>query len=177
MIFESKIFFEGGYLKSLTVSDIHPGYINGLNDPEVHRYLEAPKRNYQTFETVENFVKANILDQSSFLFGVWLDGDDLNVGTVRLHGIDHYHHCALIGICIFDKKVWGQGLGCKVISSCTRWATTHLNLRWIEAGAYKSNIASVKAFEKCGYQPVWDIEGKYYLEGSLETVKVLAFKV
>lgn len=172
---EDIIRFDDGYLKALTESDIHMGYINGLNDPEINRYLDAVKQSSQTMQSVQQFVGYNNQSANAVLFGIWLDNLSTHVGTVRLHSIDNYHHIANIGICIFDKKCWGLGLGYKAISACSTWARDTFHLRWIEAAAYESNIASQKAFLKAGYQWAWDVKGKYLLDGKAETVKVFAF--
>lgn len=40
--------FEGGYLRPLKPEDVHAGYVSGLNDPEVNRYLDGVKHTKQT---------------------------------------------------------------------------------------------------------------------------------
>jgi [ribosomal protein S5]-alanine N-acetyltransferase len=175
MTSEEHIRFDGGYLRVLGTDDIHPGYINGLNDPEVNRYLDAVKQAPQTLQSVQQFVLINNQSANAVLFGIWQDGVPDHVGTVRLHSMDSYHQIASMGICLFDKNCWGLGLGCKAIAACSSWARDTFNLRWIEASAYDSNIASQKAFLKAGYAWAWDVKGKYLLEGKPETVKVFAF--
>ena len=44
MKFNETIHFDGGFLKNLEVSNIHDGYIDGLNDPHVNFYLDAVRR-------------------------------------------------------------------------------------------------------------------------------------
>ena len=169
---EAVLEFEGGYLRPLKLGDVHAGYIAGLNDPEVNRYLVAVKRVAQTEQSVVNFVLDNQQSESALLFGIWRAGDEHHCGTVRIHGIEHFHKTAHIGICLFDKSVWGEGLGSKAIMAVTRWAFDALRLRWVEAGAYSGNIASQKAFLAAGYEWIYDVQDKYILEGSPTTVKV-----
>ena len=164
--------FTGGYLRPLKLEDAHPGYVSGLNDPEVNRYMEAPKRAVQTEQSVAEFVRHNQQSDSGVLFGIWLNGVHHHCGTTRLHGIDFYHKTAHIGICLFDKSVWGKKLGYKAAEAVTRWAFASLKLRWVEAGANAENIASQKTFLAAGYEWIYDIPGKYILEGKPTTVKV-----
>lgn len=166
--------FEGGYLKSLTLGDVHQEYIKGLNDPGVNRYLDGVKHNFQTEKTVSDFILYNQEVSNAILFGIWLVGDRKHCGTIRLHGIEHYHKTAHIGICLFDKSVWGKGLGKKAIRAVTQWAFNHLNLRWIEAGAYAENIASKKTFLAADYEWIYDVPDKYLLDNKPTRISVFA---
>jgi RimJ/RimL family protein N-acetyltransferase len=165
--------FAGGYLRPLKLEDVYSCYISGLNDPAVNRFLEA-KHVIHTEQSVEEFVRHNRQSDSAVLFGIWLNGVQHHCGTVRLHGIETIHKTAHIGICLFDKSAWGKKLGYKTAEAVTRWAFASLNLRWVEAGAYSENIASQKTFLAAGYEWIYDIPGKYILEGKPTIVKVYA---
>lgn len=166
--------FEGGYLRPLKPADVHAGYVSGLNDPEVNRYLDGVKHTKQTTQSVLDFVVANEASTNSVLWGIWQENAGKHSGTVRLHGIEYHHKTAHIGVCLFDKTAWGKKLGFKAVSTVTRWALDTLNLRWIEAGAYSGNIASQKAFLAAGYEWIYDIPDKYILDGVPTKVKVYA---
>ncbi len=174
MIPEGVLEFSGGYLRPLKLEDVHIGYVVGLNDPEVNRYLDGVKRVTQTEQSVTEFVRHNQHSDNAVLFGIWLNGVQHHCGTVRLHGIETHHKTAHIGICLFDKSAWGKKLGYKAAEAVTRWAFETLKLRWVEAGAYSENIASQKTFLAAGYKWIYDIPGKYILEGKPVTVKVYA---
>lgn len=166
--------FDGGYLRPLQVQDVHPGYVSGLNDPEVNRFLVGVKHTVQTEASVIAFVESNSSASDAVLFGVWLAGATQLCGTVRLHGIERIHMTACIGVCLFDKAVWGKKVGSKAVEAVTNWAFETMKLRWIEAGAYAGNIASQKAFLSAGYVWVYDIPDKYLFEGRPEVVKLYA---
>lgn len=165
---------DGGFLRPLIEPDVHQAYVDGLNDPHVNRFLDGVKSSLQTIQSASDFVAADRASPSSVLWGVWVDGHANHVGTVRLHGIEHRHGTAHIGVCIFDRQYWGRGLGSAAIGAVTRWALDSLELRWIEACAYEANVASQRAFLSAGYAWVFDIPGKYLLEGEPTTVKVFA---
>lgn len=166
--------FTGGILRPLTPDDVHPNYVEGLNDPCVNRYLDAVKRSKQTQQSVVNFVTGNRDSPSSILWGIWQGGGRFHCGTVRLHGIDLHHGVALIGVCVFDKTARGKRIGSKAIAAVTEWAIDHLKLRWIEAAVYEENFSSQKTFLYAGYEWVYDIRGKYLLAGKPAVVKVYA---
>lgn len=176
MMFDIQLPFDGGYLKPLNPDDVHEGYVNGLHDPDVNRYLDSVKQSVQTKKTVVGFIQYNIDAKDSVFFGIWQDGASNHCGTVRLHGIENFHHTAHIGICIFDKSAWGKGLGSKAIKVFSNWALKNFNLRWIEAGAYEQNVTSQKAFSSAGYDWIYDIPGKYLFEGKPSDVKVYVFR-
>lgn len=171
---KSSLIFDGGCLRQLLPEDVHDGYVDGLNDPEINRYLDGVKRSKQTKQIVLEFVERNLRAPSEVLFGIWRKGDIQHSGTVRLHGIDNFHRTAHIGICLFNKATWGNRLGSKAIAAVTHWAFNALNLRWVEAGAYSENVGSQKAFLSAGYNWIYDIPDKYILDGVPALVKVYA---
>lgn len=174
MIPETVLTFAGGSLRALRPDDVHAGYVAGLNDPDVNRYLDGVKRVVQTRQSIVEFVRSNRDSANSVLWGLWQAGSEHHCGTVRLHGIEHFHNTAHIGICVFDKSAWGKHLGSEAIRAVTQWALDNLCLRWVEAGVYAENISSQKAFLSAGYEWIYDIPGKYVLAGKPTTVKVFA---
>ncbi|MDP2127598.1 MAG: GNAT family N-acetyltransferase [Pseudohongiella sp.] len=171
-----ELYFPGGELRTLLPCDVHRGYVDGLNDPEVNRYLDGVRRTLQTTESVTDFVQVNLDSTNGVLWGIWESGHDAHCGTVRLHSIDSYHKTAQIGVCIFDKLTWGKRIGSKAVAAVTEWGLRDFGLRWIEAGAYEQNISSQKAFLSAGYQWEFDLLEKYLFEGKPANVKVFAAK-
>ena len=165
--------FNGGILRPLKSEDVHQGYIAGLNDNQVNRYLEV-RHIVQTEQSVLKFICDNQQAKNEVLFGLWRDGEQHHCGTVRLHGIEDIKRSTHIGLCIFDKSAWGYGLGSNAIACVTKWAIEDLNLRWIEAGIYEENIASQKAFLSAGYEWISDTSGKFILNGNSAVIKIYA---
>ncbi len=169
-----RIKFEGGWLRQLIPSDVNSTYVDGLNDREVNKYLVNVRQNHQTFKGVTEFVQSDLSSKDSILFGIWFDGMTEHCGTVRLHGIEYIHRTAHIGICLFDKSVWGKKIGVKSLAVVTQWVFETLKLRWLEAGIYAENIVSEKAFLSAGYEWVYNISDKYLFEGNPAEVKIFA---
>jgi [ribosomal protein S5]-alanine N-acetyltransferase len=139
-----------GFIRTLTPNDVHTGYVHGLNDPDVNRYLEV-RHKLQTHQTVSDFIFWNRASTNALLLGIFLHNQSKHIGTIRLHDIDlSLGHCH-IGICIFEKSAWGIGIGTDAIKSVTRWAFFQLGLHSIEAHAYLDNIASIRSFEQAGF--------------------------
>lgn len=156
--------FVHGHLRPLKVDDVFPGYVDGLNDPEVNRYLVTVRDRTQTLESVRAFVAAQFLAPDAILFGIWLQGQSEHCGTLRLHGIGR-DGGAHIGICLFDRATWGRGIGSAAIATVAQWAFGSLGLHLIEAGAYAENVASWKSFLKAGFVVSEDIPNKFARDG------------
>ena len=166
--------YEFGHLRTLQSADIHAGYIAGLNDPEVNRYLVSVAESEQTERSVSEFVAHSLVSPREVLFGIWMRGMPHHCGTVRLHGIEWANRTAHIGVCLFDRSCWGKGVGAAAVAAVTKWGIEHLELRWIEAGVYSENTASSKLFERIGYDHKYVIDGKYLYKGKPSIVKVYA---
>lgn len=174
VILDAQLTFSGGQLRLLNPDHVHQGYIDGLNDPDINKYLVGVKCFTQTTKSVIYYVQCNIESPRSILWGIWQQGSKLHCGTVRLHGIDTCHGIAHIGICLFDKASWGNRIGSRAINAVTNWAHDYLKLRWIEAGVYAENLSSQKAFLDAGYDWISDISGKFLLDGNPSVVKIYA---
>jgi RimJ/RimL family protein N-acetyltransferase len=167
---------KGGYLSPLKPENVNFRYVDGLNDPEVNRYLVGVKNKIQTKETVTEFIQCNLESSNAVLFGIWITGEDNHCGTVRLHAIEYNDKTSHIGICLFDKSVWGKGVGSNAVEAVTKWALNDLDLRWVEAGIYNENIASQKIFIAAGYEWFIDIPDKYFLDDKPTIVKIFVAK-
>lgn len=146
-------------LVPMTPHDVTKEYIDGLNDPEVNRFLEC-RHTVQTRATVHAYILDNMKDPHARLWGIH-KGGDLH-GTVRLHNLDR--DIADIGICLFDKRVWRNGLGHSAIRRVIEWAADHADAIGLQAGIMPENIASVRVFTKAGFRrtystPEYDFYG------------------
>ena len=135
------------YLRPITVNDVTQLYVNGLNDCEVNCFLVAAKKNRQSCKSVKSYVRGNWECDNAILFGLFIN--DILRGTIRLHDIKGVTSC--IGIAIFDKTIWGQGWGGKILLTITEFACNKLNLREIKAVIEFSNIISQKMFLAAAY--------------------------
>lgn len=141
-----------GFLRPMRESDVTKDYVSGLNDPRVNQYLEV-RHHLQTYNSVSSFVKMNQDSSDMILWGFWY-GEELQerlVGTLRLHGINNTEKSCHIGICLFERMVWGRGLGSHVIKKTTEWMFNNFGLNTVRAGVYAGNLRSHKVFINAGY--------------------------
>ena len=122
--------------------------MDGLNDPVVKRYLIGPGSRHQTMVSVREYVRADWERDDAILFGLFVQ--DVLRGTVRLHGILDVE--SVIGIALFDHRVWGQGWAGRAVKMIVRFAFDSLGVTCIKAGLKKENIASRRLFNRSGFQ-------------------------
>ena len=155
---------DGFLMRPINAGDVTQAYVDGLNDPEVGRFLTAGRK-VQTLDSVRSYVAMNADDPVAILFGIFVD--DLLRGTVRLHKIGDGF--AYVGIAIFDKSLWGKGLATRTIKLVSEFAIASLGVTRIDAGRViaAGNLGSHRAFEKAGYQQIKP--GLWRLDASLKT--------
>lgn len=137
------------YLRRLDESDFTERYVEWLNDPETNRYMEF-RFTVWTREKLIKYMSERKASTEYFL-AICMRDDNLHVGNIKLGSIDQDHLRADIGLMIGDKAYWGRGLGTEAIRLVTEFAFTKIRLQKLVAGAYIDNVASIKAFEKCGF--------------------------
>ncbi len=139
-------------LRPLDEADVLPAYPDGLNHPDVARFVEAAQRQRQTMETVTAFVRANREDPAAVLFGIFVDG--VLRGTLRLHDVTAQHGGeAWVGIALFDRSVWGRDVGSTALALVAACARDDLRLVRLRAGIEPTNAGSRRAFAKAGFVP------------------------
>jgi RimJ/RimL family protein N-acetyltransferase len=159
------------FLRFLKPEDVTEKYINGLNDPDVNRYLVEVKRTVQTRDSICEYINRNTSDPKSLLLGVFIKEEiDGLIGTVRISDICAYHFFASIGICIFEKTAWYKGYGAEALASAKRFAFNEIGLHYLEAGVYSSNLASIRAFLSSGFLEMFRTALKYRFQDSFEEV-------
>ena len=173
---KGSIFLEDGaiFLRPLEIEDITDEYIEGLNDPEVNRYLVNVRINIQTKESVEAFIRSNTGDSSSVLLGIFIK-DDPNpfIGTLHVSGIDFFHYLASIGICLFAKRAWKKGCAVQAIKMVKEYLFNIAGLHYLEAGVYSANRSSLKLFANAGFTESHRLRNKYRHMDSFKEVVIL----
>jgi len=160
------------YLRPLQVEDITDEYVNGLNDPDVNKYLVNVRLNVQTFKSVEKYVKSNMENPHAILFGIFVKHDAKSlIGTVFVSGIDFFHFLASVGVCLFAKRAWRKGYGFSALEKVKNYLFGQLGLHYIEAGVYAENIQSVKLFQRVDFLEMYRVNNKYrYIDSFKEVI-------
>ncbi len=163
------------YLRRLCEDDITEEYIQGLNDPDVKRYLSGTPNGTHTRASVASFIRLNQADPCAIFWGIFLKNDPAPlVGTIRISGIDRFHYSASLGICIFAKRAQKKGYASQAVRIATSYAFDHLGLRYLEAGAYAENTSSIELFLRTGFKEQYRIPGKYRHKNAFKETVYLA---
>ena len=150
------------YLRQLRTEDITDEYVDGLNDPEVNKYLLTVRQHHQTLGSVKMYINSNFESTNSILFGLFLKEDPKPfVGTVHVSGIDFYHYFAGIGICLFAKRAWGKGYALQSIMMTKEYLFESLGLHYLYAGVFTKNTKSVTLFNNGGFSESYRMKDKY----------------
>jgi [ribosomal protein S5]-alanine N-acetyltransferase len=158
----------------LEPAHVGPIYVGWLADTEVNRYLESRFLAHTELTTCA-FVR-NCLDDPGTLF-LGIRSKALNfrhVGNIKLSPIDQRHGLAEVGILIGERSAWGRGIASDAITATCEIARDQLSLRKLTAGCYASNLGSVKAFQRAGFQVEGTRRDHFILQGKLEDLVLMA---
>ncbi len=159
------------YLRPLLPEDITEDYVNGLKDPEVNKYLVDVRRNVQTRDSVEKYIRFNLENPSAILFGIFIKNDSKRmVGTIHVSGLDFFHFTASVGICLFAKQFWKKGHAQQAIQLVKDYLFGVLGLHHLEAGVYTKNTNSINCFARAGFKEWFRVKDKYRLDNGFEEV-------
>ena len=84
-----------------------------------------------------------------------------HVGNVILSDINWSDKSAYVGIAIFKKNVWGQGIGFKALEASVEIALDILGIVEILAGVDVENIRSQKIFKRAEFEVDKHIQNKW----------------
>ncbi len=175
---DSKKFMEDEtiYLRDVNIDDVNEDYYGWLNDPDVTKYTES--RFYpQTIADIKEYVAQEAKSADSVFFAIISKEDNKHIGNIKLHRINWIHRHAELSILIGDKSFWGKGIGQRAIRLATEYAFAILNLYKVYAECYSVNKASIKAFQKAGYEEEGLLKNHYYFSNQyIDGIRLCALK-
>jgi len=153
----NKVFLENDniFLRNVCLDDVNDSYYQWLADPQVNQFLET-RFVVQTKTKIAEFVASKEGSSDELLLAICDKKQGLHIGNIKLGPINWHHRRADISLFIGNKNYWGKGIATQAIQLISQFAFQTLNLNKLMAGAYKNNVGSIKAFQKCSYR----IEGE-----------------
>ena len=137
-------------IRTLSIADCKPYYVNWLNDPRVHEFLET-RHSPQTLDSIKEYVSKVSLDLLSYHFAIILSCNNRHIGNIKLGPVDLVHRVSDISYFIGDVPSWGCGYAYQAIQAVLIFAFENLDLKRIQASCYESNIGSINLLKKCGF--------------------------
>lgn len=140
-------------LDSLISFDIEVWY-KWFNDPDVvkysvHKSNTLRPENKNTYDKQLCFFRQLRLDREKIQYAIRCDSK--LIGVVSLTCVNKKSSVYSIEIIIGNKNYWNRGIGQSVIKEIVSVAKG-LGYRKIVAGASSENVASIRAFEKSGFE-------------------------
>ncbi len=160
------------YLRPVREGDITDEYVEGLNDPEINKFLVNVRLQKQTKKTVAEFILHNLQSPHDLLLGVFIKEGNVFVGTIRIGDISNFHCFCTIGICFFSKEYWGKGYASEATGKTCDYIFEKLKLHYIEAGVYEDNYASMKLFKRAGFKIQARYKNKYRYQDDFKPVVI-----
>ena len=150
MIRDLPIATERFSLVTLDESFAGEAYLRWLADEETTAFLETRFAD-NTPEGLVSYIRAMMASPDSYLFAIVENNSQQHIGNIKLGPINFNHETASIGLFIGERSWWGKGVAKEVIAAITSWAFDEVALAKVSAGAYSSNVGSIRAFEACGF--------------------------
>lgn len=152
------------YLRPAEDKDINKRYLSWIDDSAVTRFMESRFKKW-TLRELKKYADGIRDSHDNLFFAIILKSRDRHIGNIKIGPINRIHKFADIGILIGDKSCWGRGYAAEAIELAADYAFTGLKLHKLTAGAYATNIGSIKAFQKAGFR-VEGIRSKHYRESA-----------
>lgn len=99
-------------------------------------------------------------------FAIVLFGDDVLIGSISLHNIDHLNRNAYIGIFIGGEDNRGKGYGAEAIRLILDYGFKTMNLHSINLTVHADNAAGIKCYEKVGFREVGRLPEVFFTDGN-----------
>lgn len=165
MIYDKCLKGEKVLLRPLDDSDCNLTYLGWLNDAEVNKFLET-RWEEQTLPKIKSFVKEINQSTHSYIFAIEYQGN--HIGNIKIGPINERYKYADISYFIGNKDIWGGGIATDAIKTISKFAFEHLLLNRVQAGAFGSNLGSIRVLEKAGFKYEGCLREKIYTERFLD---------
>jgi RimJ/RimL family protein N-acetyltransferase len=141
--------------------------VRWLNDPQVTAWTlvgDFPLTRLAEQEFFDRVARSNDTD---IAFAIETLGEEQeHIGVAGIHNISLRHGVGTIGLIIGRPTLWNRGLGSDAIAVLARYAFQVLGLRLLLSEAIEGNIGSVRAQQKCAFQEVGRLPGRYWKRGA-----------
>jgi ribosomal-protein-alanine N-acetyltransferase len=152
------------FLRVINEKDLEGRYFDWLNDCEVTKYLETGffPNSSENMLKYFNDVGRNV---NNVLLAIIDAKTNKHIGNIRLGPINWIHRNAFLGIIVGEKEFWGKGYATESIKLMVEYGFDRLNLHKISAGVNNYNTASLKAFERVGFEEEGRRKEELFVDG------------
>ncbi len=162
MKYYKKIVGERLYLSPFDTDDeeIYTKWVEWMNDKIVGD-------NYGGLSSLVSLssVKKTIEGLSGYRFSIILLDDDVLIGHISIHDIDHLNRNAFLGVFIGDEENRNKGYGTEAIRLTLRYGFKTLNLNNIMLSVHADNLSGIACYKKVGFKEVGKRREWIYKDG------------
>tara|TARA_Y100000389_G_C17454336_1_gene517040 strand:- start:508 stop:1041 length:534 start_codon:yes stop_codon:yes gene_type:complete len=147
-------------LKELTLLDVNKTYKGWMNDFEIFKFSKQSNEQH-TIKKIKKFVLEKKNSPNEFLYKILINENRkiTHIGNIKLGPINNDNKTADISYFIGDRNYWNRGIATQAIKQIIILAKKKFELKKLQAGHWKKNIASKKVL----------LKNKFRLEGILKS--------
>ena len=140
-------------LKTLTVDDATEEYLSWFSSSkEVGEYIAYAKTNAD-INKLRQYVKEREDREDVLFLGIFTDSEQ-HIGNIKYEPINLKDKSATMGILIGDQEWRGKGVATEVIKDSSKYLKENYNIKYIDLGVNKDNIAAVSAYKKMKFKVI-----------------------
>lgn len=149
MRYYRKIIGERLYLSPFNAEDeeVYTKWAEWVNDRVVADFYGG----YHNVVSLAN-AKKTVSELKGYRFSIVLIDDDVLIGHISLHDVDHLYRNAFLGIVIGSEEHRGKGYGTEAIRLVLNFGFNTLNLHNIMLSVQEDNYAGIKCYKKIGFK-------------------------
>lgn len=150
------------YLRELTPEDITDEYLCWFADDDVNKFLDVKSL---TYEEARDFLVSGKRLGTHFMYAVVDLVSDKHIGNVKVGPLDSNRLTTDVVTVIGDTSYKGRGIGTEALRIGQTIAFDVYDVRKLVGGIYEPNIASRKAYGRCGWIEVGRIKDAAEADG------------
>ena len=157
-------------LENFKSSDVNLEYLSWFSEKSTQQYIEYA-RSETSLNDLKKYVRITEVNKSILFYKI-LAKNEYNeliwIGTIK--AVILSPNVAEIGIMIGNNSFRGQGVGSLALKSLINLLVNNLSkITLLRAGVVKSNVASLRLFEKNGFK-ITNVEANSFelLDGSMD---------
>jgi len=150
--FEKKKILEGEKIRLEKCKKAHMEVLYTLiNSPKVHSRLTNQIKSKEEFKTYFRFLHNQWEMNRDYSYTILFNRENLILGQISLYNLHFIHDRGEVGLWI-GYPYWRHGYGLEALKLILEYGFSDLHLNRIQAHIFTDNIASIKLFEKAGFQ-------------------------
>ena len=154
-------------IRPLEENDAKTSYL-WRSDPEIWKYTGSKPNMVVTQQIEKEWIKEVLARKNEIRFAICVGVDKEYIGNIQLTNITTDN--AEFHIFIGKKEYHNKGIGTQATNLLLEYARKDLKLKEVYLFVNKSNIAAIKAYNKCGFFETDTTEDKLRLIKNLNEI-------